>query len=243
MNKVYAMILSHNCGELLIKAFNKIPHSEFDKIYITEDGSSDKSLKIANSLGIEVITSNKSGYGANVKNGLKWGFENGADYIVEIHGDGAQFNPKAIFPAKEFINKNYDFIIGSRFIDIETTLNLGIPKPRYYANKFLSKIDRLILQLPFTEFHTGFRIYGKQFNRMPFEKFSDDYLLSFEVIAFAAFMNFKSAEVPVECDYIDDHTSHSYIGASIYAIQHFLTLFRFLLTKVRIKSGIFRNLR
>ena len=97
-----------------------------------------------------------------------------------------------------------------------------------YANKFLSKIDRLILQLPFTEFHTGFRIYGKQFNRMPFEKFSDDYLLSFEVIAFAAFMNFKSAEVPVECDYIDDHTSHSYIGASIYAIQHFLTLFRFL---------------
>ena len=56
-------------------------------------------------------------------------------------------------------------------------------------------------------------------------------------------MNFKSAEVPVECDYIDDHTSHSYIGASIYAIQHFLTLFRFLLTKVRIKSGIFRSLR
>ena len=139
--------------------------------------------------------------------------------------------------------KNYDFIIGSRFIDIETTLNLGIPKPRYYANKFLSKIDRLILQLPFTEFHTGFRIYGKQFNRMPFEKFSDDYLLSFEVIAFAAFMNFKSAEVPVECDYIDDHTTHSYKGDSIYANQHFLTLFRFLLTKVRIKSGIFRSLR
>ena len=75
MSKVYAMILSHNCGELLIKAFNKIPHSEFDKIYITEDGSSDKSLKIANSLGIEVITSNKSGFGANVNNGLKWGFE------------------------------------------------------------------------------------------------------------------------------------------------------------------------
>ena len=95
----------------------------------------------------------------------------------------------------------------------------------FSANLFLSKIDKLILQLPFTEFHTGFRIYGKQFNKMPYEKFSDDYLLSFEVIAFAAFMKFKSAEVPVECDYIDDHTSHSYIGASIYAIQHFLTLF------------------
>ena len=134
------MILSHNCGELLIKAFDKIPHSEFNKIYITDDGSSDESLEIANSLGVQVITSNKSGYGANVKNGLKWGFENGADYIVEIHGDGAQFNPKAILPARKYINKKYDFIIGSRFIDTETTLKLGIPKPRYYANIFYLRL-------------------------------------------------------------------------------------------------------
>ena len=119
MNKVYAMILSHNCGHLLEKAYNKIPLNEFDKIFITDDGSVDNSIEIANSLGVEVITSNKSGYGANVKNGLRWGFEDGADYIVEIHGDGAQFNPNAIIPAKKFIDQNFDFIIGSRFINVE----------------------------------------------------------------------------------------------------------------------------
>ena len=150
LNKVYAMILSHNCGHLLEKAYNKIPLNEFDKIFITDDGSVDNSIEIANSLGVEVITSNKSGYGANVKNGLRWGFEDGADYIVEIHGDGAQFNPNAIIPAKKFIDQNFDFIIGSRFINVEKTLELGIPKPRYYANILLSKIDKWILQLPFT---------------------------------------------------------------------------------------------
>jgi len=67
LNKVYAMILSHNCGHLLEKAYNKIPLNEFDKIFITDDGSVDNSIEIANSLGVEVITSNKSGYGANVK--------------------------------------------------------------------------------------------------------------------------------------------------------------------------------
>tara|TARA_B100002019_G_C21162337_1_gene543967 strand:+ start:202 stop:930 length:729 start_codon:yes stop_codon:yes gene_type:complete len=241
MNKVYGMILSHNCGTLLKKAFDKIPKEEFDKIFITDDGSDDTSLEIANSLGVEVVISRKSGYGANVKNGLKWGFENGADYIVEIHGDGAQFNPKAVIPAKKFINTNYDFIIGSRFINTEKTLSLGIPKLRYYANIFLSKIDKSILKLPFTEFHTGFRIYGKKFNNINFKNFSDNYLLSFEVIAYAAYMEFKAAEVPVECDYIDDHTSHSYIGASIYAVQHFLTLLRYLLAKAKIKTGIFKG--
>ena len=151
MNKVYAMILSHNCGHLLEKAYNKIPLNEFDKIFITDDGSVDNSIEIANSLGVEVITSNKSGYGANVKNGLRWGFEDGADYIVEIHGDGAQFNPNAIFPAKKFIDQNFDFIIGSRFINVEKTLELGIPKPRYYANILLSKNKTCIRKIFFVK--------------------------------------------------------------------------------------------
>ena len=42
------MILSHNCGHLLEKAYNKIPLNEFDKIFITDDGSVDNSIEIAN---------------------------------------------------------------------------------------------------------------------------------------------------------------------------------------------------
>ena len=242
MSKIYAMILCHNCEKLLPIAYEKIPKNYFDKIFVTDDGSTDNSISVANNLGIEVTSATKSGYGANVKHGLNYAFKNGADYVVEVHGDGAQFNPKAIIPAMKYIDKKYDFIIGSRLINIKRSLELKIPIPRLIANYALSYLDRMILGIDFTEFHTGFRIYGKKFSQKVFKRFSDDYLFSFEIIAWAAFIKSKCAEVPVECDYISDHTSHSYIGASIYALQHFKTLFHYIVsTKTKIKLGIFDN--
>ena len=229
--KIFAMILCHNCEELLPVALSKIPRDYFDHIFVTDDGSEDRSIEVAKKIGLDVTHASKSGYGANVKHGIKYAFQNNADYVVEIHGDGAQFNPKAIVPALKFINKKYDFIIGSRLIDIKKTLELKIPIPRLVANYTLSFIDRFILGLPFSEFHTGFRIYGKRFKNLSLENFSDDYLFSFEIIAKAAYDDLICAEVPVECDYISDHTSHSYYGASIYAIRHFKTLFDYVMSK------------
>ncbi len=235
------MILSHNVENLLQTAYEKIPKGYFTEIFVTDDGSTDKSVSIAKSLGLKVIKSLKMGYGANVKNGINYAFSKGADYVVEIHGDGAQFHPKAIIPAITHIKNDVDFIIGSRLSNIKKAIELKIPIPRLFANLFLSYIDKKFLNLPFTEFHTGFRIYGKNFNKINLSNLSDGYLFSFEVIAKSAFYEFKCAEVPVECDYISDHTSHSYIGASIYAISHFKTLFDFFVsTKTKFKIGIFK---
>jgi hypothetical protein len=242
MKNIYGMILSHNCGSLIEVAYKKIPKKYFHKIFITDDGSNVESMKIINGLNLEITKTKYSGYGSNVKNGLEFAFNNGADYVVEIHGDGAQFDPIAIIPALKFINRDYDFIIGSRFINIKRTKQLKMPFPRLVANLFLSFIDKLILKLPFTEFHTGFRIYGKKFKNVNMKNFSNDYLFSFEIIAKAAYDNFKCAEVPIECDYISEHTSHSYLGATIYALLHFKTLYDYLVTKyTRFKVGIFKD--
>ena len=236
------MILSHNCEKLISKSYNKIPKEYFSKIFVTDDGSIDKSVKVAKDLGLDVTISLNSGYGANVKHGLKYAFDNGADYVVEIHGDGAQFNPKAIIPAIKYIDLDYDFIIGSRLINIKRTMELKMPFPRLIANLVLSFIDKRVLGLPFTEFHTGFRIYSRNFSKINTKNFSNDYLFSFEIIAQAAFLNFKCAEVPVECDYISDHTSHGYTGAAIYAITHFKTLFDYIISKfTNFKIGIFKD--
>ena len=238
------MILCHNCGDLLKVAATKIPHDFFSEVFVTDDGSLDDSVSIAKNLGYKVIHSSKMGYGANVKNGLHYAFDNGADFVVEIHGDGAQFDPKAVFSAQKYIEEDYDFIIGSRMINLSRTLELKIPYPRLLANIGLSFIDRIILKLPFTEFHTGFRIYGKAFMDINFTQNSDDYLFSFEVIAQAAFEELRCAEVPVECDYISDHTSHSYRGAAIYALKHFGVLYDFIVSKnSRKRRGVFNALK
>jgi glycosyltransferase involved in cell wall biosynthesis len=235
--KIVGMILTYNCEDLLEAAFEKIPKEQFDELYVMDDGSTDRTVTVANRLGLEVRTQfPNQGYGANVKAGLIRGREKGADYVVEIHGDGAQFNPKAVIEAVPHMKDGADFIVGSRFAIRGRALKSGMPWARFLANRFLGLFDRLILGLPISEFHTGFLIYGKNFlKKIPFESNSNTHLCSFQVLAQAAYFNLKVREVPVDADYHAPHTSYSYWGATFYALGTFLVLTQFLCAK----TGLF----
>ncbi len=239
--KIYGIVLSHDCEHMINQTISRIPHSLFDKIIISDDGSSDNSVMVYESLGYTVSKTKKRGYGANIKNALKSAFDDGADYVLEIHGDGAQFDPGAITRASRLLSNDTHLILGSRFIEKGKALKLGMPLPRYIANRILSYIDRMILRKNLSEFHTGFRIYSRKFNNIDQDNFSDDYLFSFQIIAYAVANNFNVDEIPVDCDYNSEHTSHGYLGASKYAIAHFLVLIWFILFKyLKIKRSIFK---
>ena len=231
--KIIAYILTHNCESMLEKAYNKIPKDLVDDIVVCDDYSSDNTIKIADKLHLKISkNSGNKGYGGNVKNALSYCFKHGASYAVEVHGDGAQFNPVAIRDAIPLLNKEFDFILGSRFMITVIALKNGMPIIRYIANRVLSFFDRITLRLPLSEFHTGFRIYSKNlFFQLPIGANSDDYLFSFEVIAQAAYFKLKIGEVPVEADYKSEHTSHNLFGAAIYAFKSRYILLRFLLSK------------
>lgn len=236
--KVVAVIMTYNCAHLLPKAYEKIPKDLVGDILVTDDGSTDHSYEVARSLGVTAFrhTPNR-GYGGNLKEGLRLALARGADYIVEIHGDG-QFDPEALRPAMPLIADGVHFIIGSRFRIPGRARALGMPWSRYLANRVLSFFDRLILRLPFTEFHTGFRIYSREFlARVAWEENADNYLFSFQIIAQAAYAGVRTAEVPVEADYHGAHTSHSIRGAAVYAVQTFWVLAQFLLAVWGLRSS------
>jgi len=232
--KIIGVILAYNCGRMLSRAYERIPKEVFDDLIVMDDGSKDNTLEVAKSLGLKVFrhVPNK-GYGGNLKRGLHRALDMGADYIVEIHGDGAQFNPYSIFYAKDYMKKgDAQLILGSRFQEPRKALENGMPLIRFIANRFLSFFDGLILQLPLTEFHTGFRIYGKKLLKtIPFDENSNDYLFSFQIIAQAAYYDMPVKEVPVEADYKSEHTSHKLTSAAAYAIQTFFTLGQYVLAR------------
>jgi len=228
--------MTYNCARLVPMAYRNIPKDLVDEIIATDDGSRDDSHEVAKGLGIPAFrhTPNR-GYGGNLKAGLRLALERGADYIVEVHGDG-QFDPGAIRAATPLMQRGVQFILGSRFIVPGRARELGMPLIRYLANRGLSFFDRRVLGLPFTEFHSGFRIYSRELlRRVPWERNSDDYLFSFQIIAQAAHAGVSVGEVPVEADYRGDHTSHSVRGASIYAFQTFGVLGQFLLARSRLR--------
>ncbi len=235
--RVIGMILAYNCGRMLPAAYERIPLDLVDDIFVTDDGSTDDTYAVAQALGLKVVrhTPNR-GYGGNVKAGLAQALEMGADYVVEIHGDGAQFNPASIAFAANHMKSGADFILGSRFTERGRALANGMPLVRFIANQFLSLFDRAVLRLPLTEFHTGFRIYGRHMlETIPFQQDSDDYLFSFQIIAQAAYYNLRVTEVPVEADYIAEHTSHKLSGAAIYAVQTFGVLASYLMARFNLR--------
>ena len=79
------------------------------------------------------------------------------------------------------INDNYDLIIGSRFVNKNPFFKRWYAFMRYVTNKFMSILTSKIFKINLTEFHTGCKIFSKNFYQsIPIKNTSDNYLFSFE---------------------------------------------------------------
>jgi glycosyltransferase involved in cell wall biosynthesis len=240
--KIIGILLTYKHEKLVEDIYHRIPANVFDEIIIFDDASPDNIKAVAEKLGLSIfIQEHNLGYGGNIKYSLKKCLERGADYMVEIHGDG-QYGVDSIIPGLEKIKSGYDFVLGSRFTDLKQPLRDKMPLITYLANRALSFIDRLILNVPLSEFHTGFRIYSRKLiETADFTNTANDDLFSFQIIAQAAYHDLKIAEVPVKCDYGKEHTSITFRRSVIYALQTFGVLSEFTLAKMGIKSKIFHK--
>lgn len=232
--KLVAFILSNNSHKKIQYTVSKIPKI-IDDFFISEDSKDQNILKISKKNGYKLVYNNNlSGYGSNVKNALNYSFkELRADYAIEVHGDNAQFDPGATYDALKFIEKKYDFILGSRFLKLKENIKYGYPIERMLPNYIISNIERIILKIPLSDFHQGFRIYSKKFfNKLKLESLSNDYLFSFELILLAKQEKLKITEVPVLANYKLPHTSHKLFGknsAFTYQLKTFKLIYKFLI--------------
>ncbi|KKS38496.1 MAG: hypothetical protein A3G49_06315 [Candidatus Sungbacteria bacterium RIFCSPLOWO2_12_FULL_41_11] len=238
-NKVIGFVLAYNAAPFLEGLYKRIPKEEFDDIILVDDSSPDDTLKEAGRLGINFFTHEHLGYGGNTKYALKKAMEMGAEFMVEIHGDG-QYDPAVIPAALKKMREGYGLILGSRFTDWRQPLRDRMPISKYLANVGLSFIDRTILGVPLTEFHTGFRVYSRRLlNEIDVTHTSDDFLFSFEVIVQARFCGLKIGEVPIRCDYANEHSSISFKKSVLYAFQTLRVLFWYLLARLGFKHPLF----
>jgi glycosyltransferase involved in cell wall biosynthesis len=122
------------------------------EVVVADNGSTDRSVAIAEALGARVVHEPRKGYGA----ALQAGIEAAAGEIVVMADADDSYDWMAMGGFIEKIEDGYDLVIGNRF---KGGIQAGAMPPlhRYLGNPVLSLITRTFYRIPLGDFHCGMR--------------------------------------------------------------------------------------
>ena len=236
--KIVVVMPAYNAELTLEKTFREIPKECTDEIILVDDGSFDNTINIAKKLGIKLfIHSSNIGYGANQKTCYTEALNSGADIVVMIHPD-YQYDPRIIPSAIEFIKLDIcDVILGSRIRTRREALSSGMPLYKYIANRFLTLVENIVLGQNISDFHTGFRIYTKNFlNCINFLDNSNDFAFDSDILVQAVYHGFRIGEVPIPVRYFPEASSINFRRSIIYGFQTLYVLLKFLMQTFKLMN-------
>lgn len=131
-----------------------------DKIVVIDDGSTDDTVTISRSFGVDIIShSSRQGLGVVFRSGLGYALEKDFDILVNIDSDG-QFDPvdigKLIDP---IVSGECDFSTASRFMD--RNLIPEMSRVKFIGNQVMSRLVSSLVGRRFFDVSCGFRAYSR----------------------------------------------------------------------------------
>ena len=132
-------------------------HHVAGEVLIADNGSTDRSVQIAEEKGARVIRVERKGYGAALNAGCENAY---GEYVIMGDSDDS-YDFLHLMPFLEKLREGYDLVMGNRFKG-------GIAKGampflhRYIGNPVLSALGRLLYHSRIGDFHCGLRGYNKQ---------------------------------------------------------------------------------
>lgn len=180
---------------------------------VVDDGSRDGTRALAEARAradsrLElVVRPRNGGYGAAMKDGLERARERGAEHVACVHADG-QYSPEALPRLLRLLrDQELDLLQGSRIAG-GGALSGGMPLYKYVGNALLNRLENLTLGLGFSDYHSGYLVYGpRALSTLPFRSLSDSFDFDLEVIASARARGLAVAEAPIPTHY-GDEVSH-----------------------------------
>ncbi len=171
----------------------KIKGINLDYIVIN-DGSKDltKQVCIENNLNFIDLPFNL-GIGCAVQTGYKYALNNDYDIAIQFDGD-TQHDSNYIGLLIDELNKGNDLVIGSRFINDESSFKST--NSRRVAIKFLSILIKIVTGKTITDPTSGFRCANKKIIKLFSENYPHDYPES-ETNTMLAKLKYNISEIPV----------------------------------------------
>lgn len=230
--KVIAIMPAYNAAKTLEKTVQDIPRGVVDEIILVDDNSRDETVKIAKKLGIQTFVHPQNrGYGGNQKTCYTMALSRGADVIVMIHPDYQYDSSLAGDMVKPILEGRVDVMMGSRIRSRAEVLAGGMPKYKYYANRFLTLTENLVLGQNLSEYHTGYRAFSaKVLKSLPFHKYSDDFVFDSQILFGAIAKKARIGEIAVPVRYFEEASSINFRRSMAYGLSILWDLVVYVLT-------------
>jgi glycosyltransferase involved in cell wall biosynthesis len=245
-NKVIVVMPAYNAEKTLKKTVNDITPGIVDDIILVDDGSHDKTVKIAKKLGLRTFVHPQNrGYGGNQKTCYTMALSESADIVVMIHPDYQYDSTLTGEIIRPIIDGRFDIVLGSRIRTRKEALDGGMPWWKYFANRLLTMMENIVLGQNLSEYHTGFRAFTKKsLESLPFHKFSDDFSFDQDILISAIYSGFQVGEISVPVRYFPEASSINFQRSAKYGIEIIKDLILYLLaTNDLYKSNIFPKRR
>ncbi|MBE0672145.1 MAG: glycosyltransferase family 2 protein, partial [Anaerolineales bacterium] len=165
-------------------------HKVNGEVIVADNGSTDRSLKIAAKHGARVVQIEQKGYGS----ALRGGFEAArGKYIIMADADDS-YDLVNLMPFVEKLREGYDLVMGNRFKG-------GIKKGampwhhQYIGNPILSFLGKLFFKTPANDFHCGLRGFTKAaIEKMDLQTTGME--LASEIVIKSSILKMRTCEVP-----------------------------------------------
>ena len=176
-----------------------------DQIIVCNDGSTDSTSIIAESLGAIVIKHPKNlGYGSAIRSIFLKARKINSEILVTIDADGQHKIEDVKKVIKPIVDGQADISIGSRFLEEGD----NSPKYRKLGIKIITKVTNSSLSEKITDAQSGFRAYNNK--ALQSLTPSDTGMgISTEILIKSSNLGLKIAEVPTEIQYEGETSSQN----------------------------------
>ena len=176
-----------------------------DQIIVCDDGSTDSTSAIAESLGAIVVKHTKnSGYGMAIRSIFLKSREINADILVTLDADGQHKIEDINKIIKPVVDGEADISIGSRFLKEDS----NTPGYRKLGVKIITKVTNSSLSEKITDAQSGFRAYNNKVLQS-LTPADSGMGISTEILIKSSNLGLKIVEVPTEIQYEGDTSTQN----------------------------------
>lgn len=225
---------AYNAEKTLRQTYEEIPFDVVDEVVLVDDVSKDNTADLARELGIQrvVVHDQNLGYGGNQKTCYREALDAGADIVVMLHPD-YQYTPKLIeamvYPISHGL---FPVMLGSRILG-KGALKGGMPLYKYFANRFLTFTQNLLMGQKLAEYHTGYRAFSREIlERLPLGENSDDFVFDNEMLAQITHAGYTIGEVTCPTRYFADASSINFSRSMKYGFGVLRVSFSYFFSKL-----------